>query len=121
MGNDHDGVFGAAPCAVLIREAHIRNQQCTNNRHEQFNSTLRGMFGGRRGRLSHIVIEAAWLYHNYIRPRMALGNAAPTEKAGMLIMDPNRLMTLVQNAAMSKFAISHPRWTENLGQAFWVA
>ncbi len=121
IGNGHDEVFGANPCSILVREAHIRNQRHTNNRHERFNSTLRGMFHGRRGRLSHIVIEAAWLYYNYIRPHMALDNVAPAKKAGMLIMGPNKLMTLFQNAAMSRFAIPHPQWTKNLEQACWVA
>lgn len=52
---------------------------------------------------------------------MALGNITPAKKAGMSIMDPNKLMIQIQNAAMSKFAIPHPQWTENLEQACWVA
>ena len=75
------------------------------------------MVGGRRGRLSNVVIDAVWLYYNYIRPHMALGDITPAQKAGMFIYGPNRLMMLIQNAAMSKFAIPHPQWTENLEQA----
>lgn len=49
IANGHDEVFGADPCSILVRETHIRNQRCTNNHHERFNSTLRGMLSGRRG------------------------------------------------------------------------
>ena len=110
-------MFGANYCSILVRDAHIRNQRRTNNRHERFNSTLRGMVGGRRGRLSNVVIDAVWLYYNYIRPHMALGDITPAQKAGMFISGPNRLMTRIQNAAMSKFAIPHPQWTESLEKA----
>ena len=117
IGNDHQDVFGAKYCSILIRDAHIRNQRRTSNRHERFNSALRRMVCGRRGRLSHVVIDAMWLYYNYLRPHMALGDITPAQKAGMLITGPNRLMTLIQNAAMSKSAIPHPQWTENLEKA----
>ena len=64
IGNGHQDVFGANYCSILVRDAHIRNQRRTNNRHERFNSILRGMVGGRRGRLSNVVIDAVWLYYN---------------------------------------------------------
>ena len=94
IGNGHQAVFGANYCSILVRDAHIHNQRRTSNRHERFNSTLRGMVGGRRGRLSNVVIDAVWLYYNYIRPHMALGDITPAQKAGMFIYGPNRLMTL---------------------------
>ena len=111
IGKGHDEVFGADPCSILVRDAHIRNQRRTNNRHERFNSTLREMFHGRRGRLSEIVLEAVWLYYNYLRPHMALGDITPAEKAGMSILGPNKLLTLIQSAAMARFSM--PQWIEN--------
>ncbi len=56
----------------------------------------------------------AWLYYNYLRPHMALGEITPAEKAGMSISGPDRMTTLIQNAAMSGRALPQPQWTENL-------
>ena len=117
----HNEVFGDYTFSILVTEAHIRNQRCTNNRHERYNSTLRRMVGGRRGRLSRMVIDAGWLFYNYIRTHMGLGDITPAEKAGMSIMGPNKLLTLIQNAAMSKMAVPHPQWTRNLEKACQAA
>ena len=114
IGSGHEEVFGHNPCAILVRDAHIRNQRRTNNRHERFNSTLRGMFGGRRGRLSETCIMAAWLHYNYLRPHMALGEITPAEKAGMIISGPDKMTTLFQNAAMSGTALPQPQWRANV-------
>lgn len=113
IGSGHGEVFGHNPCAILVRDAHIRNQRRTNNRHERFNSTLRGMFGGRRGRLSETCIMAAWLHYNYLRPHMALGEITPAEKAGVIISGPDKTTTLIQNAAMSGTALPQPQWNES--------
>ena len=110
----HNEVFGDDTFSILIPEAHIRNQRCTNNRHERYNSTLRGMVGGRRSRLSRIVIDAVWLFYNYIRTHLGLGDITPAEEAGMSIAGPNKLLTL---NAMSKMAVPHPQWTRNLEKA----
>ena len=106
-------VFGDSICSILAQDAHIRNQRRTNNRHERFNSTLRGLLDGRRGRLTETCIMCAWIYYNYLRPHMALGETAPAEKAGMSISGPSKILTLIQNAAMSKMELPQPQWTEN--------
>ena len=113
----HNEVFGDDTFSILIPEAHIRNLRCTNNRHERYNSTLRGMVGGRRSRLSRIVIDAVWLFYNYIRTHLGLGDITPAEKVGMSIAGPNKLLTLIQNAAMSKMAVPHPQWARSLEKA----
>ena len=110
----HNEVFGDDTFSILIPEAHIRNQRCTNNRHERYNSTLRHMVGGRRSRLSRMVIDAVWLFYNYIRTHIDLGDITPAEEAGMSIAGPNMLLTL---NAMSKMAVPHPQWTRNLEKA----
>ena len=106
-------VYGDVVCSILLSCAHIRNQWCTNNRHERFNATLRELLFGRRGRLTEAVITAAWLYYNYFRPHMALGETTPAEKAGMTICGPDKITTLIQNAAMAEMAWPRPRWTKN--------
>ena len=111
IGSGFKEVFGNNPCSILVRDVHIRNQRRINNRHERFNSTLRWLFHGRRGRLTETVIMTAWLFYNYLRPHMSLGEITPAEKAGMFISGPDKMMTLIQNAAMSGMAL--PQWTEN--------
>ena len=107
-------MFGDDAFSILIPEAHIRNRRCTNNRHERYNSTLRHMVGGRRSRLSRMVIDAVWLFCNYIRTHLGLGDITPAEEAGMSMAGPNKLLTL---SAMSKMAVPHPQWTRNLVKA----
>ena len=113
ISRGHREVYGAVVCAILFSCAHIRNQWCTNNRHERFNSILRELLFGRRGRLTEAVITGAWLYYNYLRPHMALGEITPAEKAGMDIRGPDKVATLIQNAAMAEMAWPRPRWTKN--------
>ena len=114
ISSGYEEVFGNNLCAILVRDAHIRNQRRTNNRHERFNSTLRGLFGGRRGRLTEAVIMIAWLFYNCLRPHMSLGEITPAEKAGMFISGPDKMTTLIQNAAMSGMELPQPQWTESL-------
>ena len=46
-------------------------------------------------------------------PHMTLGEITQTEKAGMLISDPDRMTTLIQNAAMSETTLPQLQWAEN--------
>ena len=106
-------MYGNVVCAILLSCTHIRNQWCANNRHERFNSTLRDLLFGRRGRVTEAVVMAAWLYYNYLRPHMALGKITPAEKAGMGIRGPDKVTALIQNAVMAKMAWPRPQWTKN--------
>jgi len=42
------------------------------------------------------------IYHNYVRPHMALDNKTPAEKCGIEINGENKWLTLIQNAAKKK-------------------
>ena len=46
-----------------------------------------------------------WLFYNYIRTHLGLGDITPAEEAGMSIAGPNKLSTLIQDVAMSKMAV----------------
>ncbi len=90
IGSRYERMFGYNPCPMLVQDAPIRNQRRTTNGHGWLNSTLRGMFHGRRGRLTEACIMAAWPYRHYLRPRMSLREITPAEKAGRPISGPNR-------------------------------
>ncbi|MCE2509293.1 MAG: hypothetical protein J4G04_08425 [Nitrosopumilaceae archaeon] len=113
ISSGYEEVFGNNPCTILVRDAHTRNQQRTNNRHERFNSTLRGLFCSRKGRLTETVIMTAWPYHNCLRFHMSLGEITPAEKVEMFISGPDKMTTPFQNAAMSGMALPRPQCTEN--------
>jgi hypothetical protein len=38
------------------------------------------------------------IYHNYVRPHMALKGKTPSEAAGIAVKGDNKWMTLIQNA-----------------------
>jgi len=45
------------------------------------------------------LIEGYQLFHNYIRPHMALNGKTPAEMAGIVINGQNKWLTLIQNAS----------------------
>jgi hypothetical protein len=38
------------------------------------------------------------MYHNYLRPHMALDGKTPADKAGIEIQGDNKWLTIIQNA-----------------------
>ncbi len=42
------------------------------------------------------------IYHNYVRPHMALDNQTPADKAGIEVKGENKWLTLIQNASKRK-------------------
>ena len=44
------------------------------------------------------ILTGYQIYHNYIRPYMALDGKTPAEKCGIKIEDDNKWITLIQNA-----------------------
>ena len=93
-----NAIFGEDPTICHISDAHIRNQDLTNNIQERFNSTTRGILGGRRGRITHAVLLSAWIYYNYFRPHISLGEKTPAEAAGIQIGKRSKMKTIIQNA-----------------------
>ena len=70
---------------------------------------------GERSRLSHITMDTMWSFYNHTH--IDLGDITPAEKAGMFIMGPNKILTLMRNVAMSKMATLHPQWMRNVEKA----
>lgn len=44
------------------------------------------------------ILAGYQLFHNYIRPHMALNGKTPAEQAGITIEGDNKWLTLIQNA-----------------------
>lgn len=48
------------------------------------------------------ILTGYQLFHNYIRPHMALEGKTPAEVAGILVKGDDKWMTIIQNASRSK-------------------
>jgi hypothetical protein len=48
------------------------------------------------------ILTGMRIYHNYIRPHMALDGKTPAEMAGIKIEGENKWLTLIQNASQKK-------------------
>jgi len=46
------------------------------------------------------------IYHNYVRPHMALDGETPADKAGIHVRGENKWLTLIQNASRQTVAKS---------------
>ncbi|MGA3109991.1 MAG: hypothetical protein ABSD99_11200 [Candidatus Bathyarchaeia archaeon] len=72
-----------------------------NNKMERFNGEIRDREKVIRGvkREDSPLIAGLQIYHNYIRPHMALENQTPAEAAGITVEGKNKWITIIQNAS----------------------
>jgi len=75
-----------------------------NNNHME---RLNGEIGDRekvvRGVKSNSpLVEGLQIYHNFIRPHMALEGRTPASVAGIEIMGPDKWQTIIQNASKTR-------------------
>lgn len=91
------------PRTVHIRHIHLKGDM-NNNKMERLNGEIRDREKVMRGikRDDSPVISGYQIYHNYIRPHMALENQTPADRAGITIKGENRWITLIQNASIKK-------------------
>jgi putative transposase len=59
--------------------------------------TMRGL---KRRRTS--IFAGLQIYHNYVRPHMALNGRTPAEASGIRVEGENKWLTLIQDAAQQK-------------------
>ncbi|MXX20761.1 MAG: DDE-type integrase/transposase/recombinase [Cenarchaeum sp. SB0661_bin_35] len=89
-----------------IHESKARDKTpLHNNQMESWNgNTFRLREQGCRGlkRQDSVILAGIRIYHNFIRPHLALGGDVPAERAGLRLEGVNGLKILVQNAAMQK-------------------
>jgi transposase-like protein len=89
--------------ALAIR--HVRDirfgGKIHNNKMERMNSELRDREKVVRGvkREDSPLLTGLQIYHNYIRPHMALEGNTPADKAGIEVQGQDKWLTLIQNAS----------------------
>lgn len=89
----------ASPRTVHIRHITIKGDR-NNNKMERLNGEFRDREKVTRGlkKKDSPLIDGSQIYHNYIRPHMALDGKTPSEKAGIEIKGENKWLTVIQNA-----------------------
>jgi hypothetical protein len=75
-----------------------------NNRMERLNGEIRDREKVMRSlkRTDSPILTGYQLFHNYIRPHMALENRTPSDLAGITVQGENKWLTLIQNASKSR-------------------
>jgi hypothetical protein len=73
-----------------------------NNKMERMNGEIRDREKVMRGleRKDSPILTGYQLFHNYIRPHMALDGKTPAEMAGVIVEGENKWRTLIQNASL---------------------
>ena len=90
------------------RTEHIRHIRLAgdfnNNKMERMNGEIRDRERVMRGleKKDTPILTGYQLFHNYIRPHMALDGKTPAEVAGIEIKGDNKWITIIQNARHSK-------------------
>ena len=86
------------------RTEHIRHIRLAgdynNNRMERMNGEIRDRERVMRGleKKDTPILTGYQLFHNYIRPHMALDGKTPAEAAGIQVKGKNKWLTIIQNA-----------------------
>ena len=86
------------------RTEHINaiklNGDMNNNKMERFNGEVRDREKTTRGLKKNdtVMLMGYQIFHNYIRPHMALKGKTPSEACGITVEGKNKWLTLIQNA-----------------------
>lgn len=87
---------------ALVHERDIRfGGEIHNNKMERMNGEIRDREKVVRGvkKPDSPLIEGYQIYHNYVRPHMALDGQTPTDRAGIEIQGGDKWLTLIQAAS----------------------
>jgi transposase-like protein len=86
-----------------IQHIHMAGDH-NNNKMERLNGEIRDREKTMRGlkKMDTPVLLGYQQYHNYFREHMGLQNKTPAEIAGIKIEGLNKMMTVIQNAALEK-------------------
>jgi transposase-like protein len=85
-----------------IRHVRMSGDQ-NNNRMERLNGEIRDREKVMRSLKTDdsAIIEGYRIFHNYVRPHMALNGETPAEKAGIMVKGKDKWLTIIQNASTS--------------------
>jgi putative transposase len=88
------------PRPLHVRHITIKGDR-NNNKMERLNNEIRDREKTFRGlkKMDTPIIEGYRIYHNYVRPHMALEGKTPADMAGIMIEGENKWITLIQNAS----------------------
>jgi hypothetical protein len=81
-----------------------------NNKMERFN----GEVGDREKVMRSLkkkdilILSGYQIYHNFVRPHMALDGKTPSEMCGLKVVGENKWKTLIQNAKTSSMTVHNP-------------
>ena len=83
------------------RPRHSIQRAIHNNKMERMNGEIRDREKVVRGvkKSESPLIEGYQIYHNFVRPHMALDGKTPSEAAGIEVHGENKWITLIQNAS----------------------
>jgi transposase-like protein len=75
-----------------------------NNKMERMNGEIRDREKVTRNlkTIDTPILSGMQIYHNFIRPHMALDGQTPADKAGISVKGKNRWLTIIQNASRSR-------------------
>ncbi len=84
-----------------IRHIHLQGDM-NNNKMERLNGEIRDRKKVMRGikKVDSVIIDGYQLYHNYVRPHIALDGKTPADKAGIIIKGNNKWKTIIENASI---------------------
>jgi transposase-like protein len=94
-----------------IREIRIAGK-VHNNKMERLNGEIRDRERVMRTleKANTPILTGIQIFHNYIRPHMALEGKTPADKAGIEVKGKNKWLTLIQNASQNNMeSIDHTR------------
>ena len=97
------------PFAIHIRHIHLQGD-FNNNKMERFNGRLRDREKTMRSfkRPDSGILPGMWVYYNFIRKHMGLGNRTPARMAKIVVRGISVCRTLVQNGAMAAYSATWP-------------
>jgi transposase-like protein len=94
--------YGAVKKGSPIHIRHISlDGDRNNNKMERLNGEFRDREKVMRGvkKMDSVIFDGSQIYHNYVRPHMALDGKTPTEACGIEIKGNNKWVTLIQNGS----------------------
>ncbi len=93
---------------VETRTEHIRHVRLqgdmNNNKMERMNGEIRDRERCMRTleKVDTPILSGMRIYHNFVKPHMALGGKTPADAAGIVVQGENKWLTLIQNAGKQK-------------------